>query len=271
MREQKRTLKEKLYEIIFGVDTPLGKLFDVLLLWAILISVLGVVCESVAGLRAEYGTLLKGIEWTFTILFTIEYFLRLYSSPRPWNYAKSFFGLIDLLAILPMYVSFFFVYSSSFLVVRGLRLLRIFRILKIGRFIRELDILINALKAVRVRIFVFIGSVLTLVIIIGALMYVIEGESHGFMSIPRSMYWAIVTLTTVGYGDMTPQTVLGQTLSSVVMLLGYGIIVVPAGIFSAEIALGKRSDVASVECAVCREKKHESDALYCRKCGKRLV
>lgn len=263
----KNKIKEKLFEIIFGVETKAGRIFDIALLWAIVLSVLTVILESVSIIRHSYGELLHIIEWFFTIVFTLEFLLRLYCTPIPSQYAKSFLGIIDFLAILPSYIAFFLTGSQSFLILRGLRLLRIFRILKLSRFIKELNALAAIVKSIKLRVFVFLGSVLTLVLIIGTAMYLIEGEKNGFTSIPRSMYWAIVTMTTVGYGDITPKTILGQILSSLVMLCGYGIIVVPAGIFSAEMAVKSVKQPDIKICKACQKETYLVDAVYCPYCG----
>jgi len=226
--------RTKLLEIIFGVDTPAGQIFDIILLWSILISVVVVLLESVGEIRDKHRLLLAVLEWDFTILFTVEYVLRIISARNAKKYVLSFFGIVDLFSVLPTYVSIFIGGSFPFLVIRGLRLLRVFRVFKFARYLTEVKVLTDALKASKARIVVFIGVVLTIVLLVGSAMYLIEGEANGFTSIPRSIYWAIVTLTTVGYGDITPSTVLGQMLSSMIMILGYGIIAVPTGIISVE-------------------------------------
>ena len=229
-------LRAKLYEIIFEADTTAGKWFDIVLLWAILLSVLVVFLESIAKLRVSYGNIFYYLEWFFTILFTVEYALRIFSTRRPLGYIFSFYGVIDVLAILPTYLSLVIVGSQYFLVIRILRLLRVFRILKLTHMMRQAAILKRALIASRGKIAVFLFAVLSLIVIIGAVMYVIEGPENGFTSIPFSMYWAIVTMTTVGYGDVSPQTTLGQIFASFVMIIGYAIIAVPTGIVSVEMA-----------------------------------
>ncbi len=234
------SLKERLREIIFEADTAAGKAFDVGLLIAIVFSVVAVMLESVASFKAKYGDVLDGFEWIFTILFTAEYLLRIYLTGKPLKYIFSFFGIIDLLSLIPTYLGFFFVGSHSLLVIRSIRLLRVFRILKLARFLGEAESLVSALKASRSKITVFIFAVLCLTVVMGTVMYMIEGGENGFTSIPRSIYWAIVTLTTVGYGDIAPQTVLGQVLASIIMIFGYGIIAVPTGIVGAEIAYSKK-------------------------------
>lgn len=264
--------KEKIHEIIFEADTPMGKLFDVVLLILIAASVLIVMLESVDYINVRYQRLFFIIEWVFTVVFSLEYLLRLYSVYRPMKYATSFFGIVDLLAILPAYLSLFIAAGAqSLLVIRAFRLIRIFRIFKLGHFLNEGNTLLRALSASRVKISVFLMFVTLLVIIIGSIMYLVEGgEGSAFSSIPRSVYWAIVTLTTVGYGDITPATELGQFLSAVVMILGYAIIAVPTGIVSAEMVKDYRQGVTTQACRFCGAEGHATDALYCRKCGELL-
>jgi voltage-gated potassium channel len=268
-----RRWQARLHEIIFEADTPEGKAFDVALLIAILGSVSAVVLESVTEIRLQYGAALLTIEWIFTALFTLEYVLRLLSVGKPMRYALSFFGLVDLLSILPTYLSVFFVGTRSLSVIRALRLLRVFRVLKLGHFVGAERMLLTALKASIRKITIFLGVVLTMVLILGSLMYLIEGEEHGFTSIPVAVYWAIVTLTTVGYGDIAPQTVLGQFLASVVMVMGYGIIAVPTGIVSVEMAAVARGEAGGLNtqsCPQCSREGHDSDARFCKSCGTRL-
>lgn len=229
-------MKEKLYRIIFESDTPSGKAFDVALLVAILLSILVVTLESVRWITADYAAWIKAAEWFFTIVFTVEYVLRIYCAPRRIRYVRSFYGLIDFVSILPTYLSLFVAGTQYAMVIRSLRLLRVFRVLKLTHFLGEAEVLRKALKQSAAKIIVFIGVVVTLVFIVGSLMYLIEGPENGFTSIPTSVYWAVVTLTTVGYGDIAPQTVLGQTLATVVMIMGYGIIAVPTGIVSVEMS-----------------------------------
>ncbi|MCP4204508.1 MAG: ion transporter [bacterium] len=259
-----------MHEVIFEADTPAGKTFDVALLLAIVLSVAAVLLESVGEIRAQYGTELRAIEWFFTILFTIEYVLRLVSVGRPMRYAVSFFGIVDLLAILPTYLSFVIAGSQSLLVIRALRLLRVFRVLKLAHFLGEAHLLYAALRASSRKIVVFLGAVLTVVLIVGAAMYLIEGPENGFTSIPQAVYWAIVTMTTVGYGDLSPQTATGKLLASVVMILGYGIIAVPTGIVSVEIASSLRSATHTQSCTECGGEGHAVDARYCKYCGAEL-
>ena len=255
--------------MIFEADTPAGKAFDVALLVGILLSVTAVLLESVSSIRAEYGAWLRVAEWVFTALFTLEYIARLVSVGRPWAYASSPFGLIDLLAILPSYLSLFIAGSQTLLVIRALRLLRVFRVFKLVQFVGEAWRLEAAIRASARKIVVFVSFVLTNVLIIGAVMYLVEGEEHGFTSIPQSIYWAIVTLTTVGYGDLAPATVLGKILASAVMILGYGVIAVPTGIVTVEMAkVGLRGTTLSTQaCPHCASEGHDLDALYCRRCG----
>lgn len=262
--------KQRAHEIIFQSDTKAGKLFDVLLLLAILLSVLVVMLESVHAVNLIYGRVLRDAEWVFAILFSIEYMMRIVVVRRPLGYIFSFLGIIDLLSVAPTILSLFIAGGQYLLVIRAVRLLRTFRILKLGRFIDEASVISNALKASRYKILVFLLSVLTLVVIVGSFMYVIEGGQHGFTSIPVSVYWAIVTLTTVGYGDISPSTVLGQTLASMIMILGYAIIAVPTGIVTAELAKPNLQSFKQVVCNVCQATEHQADAEYCRCCGEKL-
>ncbi len=263
-------LRRRVYEIIFKANTPAGKAFDIALLWTILLSVLTVMLDSVAGISAEHGKPLRILEWGFTLLFTVEYCLRIYCASRPVRYIRSFFGLVDLVSILPTYLSFFIAGSQSLIVIRALRLLRVFRILKLAQYLGEASVLLNALKASRQKITVFLGAVLTVVLIMGTSMYLIEGKENGFDSIPASMYWAIVTMTTVGYGDIAPQTILGQVLASVLMILGYGIIAVPTGIVSAELVRSPTEGVRTQSCPACDTQGHDFDAAHCKYCGAKL-
>ncbi len=263
--------RARLHEVIFESDTRAGRYFDLALIWLILLSVATVVLESVREVREQYGKLLYTLEWAFTLLFTVEYFLRLLSVRRPLRYSTSFFGVVDLLAIIPTYLSVFVPGSQYLLVIRILRLLRVFRLLKLSEYVSEADTLRLALRASRRKISVFISAVVLLVVIIGALMYVIEGEAHGFTSIPVSIYWAIVTLTTVGYGDLSPKTSLGKMLASIVMVIGYGIIAVPTGIVSVELAHAVREKrVSGQSCPLCAAEGHDPDAIYCKYCGEKL-
>jgi voltage-gated potassium channel len=259
-----------LHEVIFEADTPAGKAFDVALIVSILASVAAVMLESVAAVRAVHGPLLYGIEWFFTIVFTVEYVLRLVSVERPARYAASFFGIVDLLAVVPTYVSLLIPGSQYLLSIRILRLLRIFRVFKLSAYLGEAQIIVQALRASRRKISVFLFAVGVIVVIIGSLMYVIEGEAHGFADIPTSIYWSIVTLTTVGYGDLSPQTPLGKALASMVMIIGYGIIAVPTGIVTAEMSQAARRKVSTQACPACGAEGHDPEAAYCRLCGAAL-
>lgn len=259
-----------LYEIIFEAETPVGKTFDILLLWAIFISVFIVIMESVTTFRIRYGNFLHRLEWFFTFIFTIEYIARLVCVKKKRRYVFSFFGIVDFVAIIPTYLAIFLSGAQSLLAIRALRLLRVFRVLKLGRYLSEFDVLIKALKASKDKILVFLMVVMTVTVIMGTIMYLVEGEVHGFTSIPKSIYWAIVTMTTVGYGDIAPQTVIGQMLASLIMIMGYAIIVVPTGIFSVELSLAARSKGASRRCEHCEATGHDEDAIYCRYCGGKL-
>jgi len=270
MDNQRSPWQTKLHEIIFEAETPSGKVFDLALLLAIILSVVAVLLESIASLRANHGPTLRAIEWFFTILFSIEYTLRLASAGRPIRYALSFFGLVDLLAIVPTYLSVILPGAQSLIVIRALRLLRVFRVMKLVHFVGEARLLGAALHASSRKIIVFLGTVLTLMLIVGSLMYLIEGEEHGFTNIPESIYWTIVTMTTVGYGDLAPVTVVGRILASIVMIMGYGIIAVPTGIVTVEMASATRRAVSTRACLDCARDGHDSDASHCKYCGGRL-
>ena len=263
-------LRARLHEIIFEADTPEGRLFDLLLLVAIVSSVVVVLLESVASVRARVGPTLRAAEWGFTVLFTIEYILRLATVGRPLRYALSVYGVIDLLAILPSYVSLLVPGAQSLLVVRLLRLLRVFRVLKLAEYLHESRTLVQALRASGRKIFVFLLTVVTIVVVVGTLMYVIEGEKNGFTNIPLSIYWAVVTLTTVGYGDLAPSTTAGRALASILMLTGYGIIAVPTGIVTAELTRAANRPISTQACPACGAEGHEHDAVFCRRCGTKL-
>ncbi|UCC72141.1 MAG: ion transporter [Gemmatimonadota bacterium] len=262
--------REKLHEIIFEAETPGGKAFDVALLLAIILSVVAVLLESVAGVRARHGAELRAIEWFFTILFTVEYVLRLICVGKSMRYALSFFGIVDFLAIVPTYLSVLLPGAQSLIVIRALRLLRVFRVMKLVHFVGEARLLRAALRASTRKIIIFLGTVLTLVLIIGALMYLIEGEEHGFTNIPESIYWTIVTMTTVGYGDIAPGTVLGRILASAVMIIGYAIIAVPTGIVTVELASTRKRPISTRVCQACAAEGHDGDAGFCKYCGCRL-
>lgn len=268
--EPEQGLRARLFEIIFEAETPEGRLFDVVLLWAIVCSVIAVMLESVAAYREHWGPELRAAEWFFTILFSIEYVVRLACVRDPRRYATSFFGVIDLLAVLPTPFGLLVPGAQSLLVVRVVRLLRVFRILKLASFTGQAEVLIAALRASRAKITVFLGAVLSAVIVAGSLMYLVEGEAAGFDSIPRGMYWAIVTMTTVGYGDISPQTPLGQVIASALMIVGYGIIAVPTGIVSVELANASRLPISTVACPACGQQGHDLDALHCKHCGTKL-
>lgn len=262
--------RKHLFEVIFESDTPAGKHFDILLIVAIVVSVIVVMLDSVSSVREQWQFWLRAAEWLFTLVFTVEYGLRIYSVARPAGYIFSFFGIVDLLAIVPTYFSIFLPATASLVVIRVLRILRVFRILKLGAYLGEADTLMHSLKASRKKIEVFLFTVMMLVIIFGALMYLIEGKDSGFTSIPRSIYWAIVTLTTVGYGDIAPQTNLGQVLASLIMICGYSIIAVPTGIVSAEMVHAAEQRKTKRVCDNCGFRFHEKDASYCRHCGNAL-
>lgn len=260
----------RLYEIIFESNDFAGKLFDIVLIIAISYSVVIVSLDSVKSFSNSHKEFLTYSEWIITVLFTIEYLLRLYSIGKPLRYAFSFYGIVDFLSILPTYISLFFPGAHYLLIIRIFRVLRIFRILKFVQYISEAQTMAKALKASRRKITVFLFYVLVIVITVGAVMYLIEGEEHGFTSIPHSIYWAIVTLTTVGYGDISPQTPLGQFLASLVMLLGYGIIAVPTGIVTVEYGKIRKEGINAKVCPNCGAKEHDADAVYCKYCGAEL-
>ena len=271
-------LKNKLHTIIYEADTPMGKLFDVVLLILILVSVILVMLESVASIDTHYHDFLYFGEWVITIFFTIEYILRIITVKKASNYIFSFYGIIDLLSTIPLYLSFILAGSNALLAVRALRLLRVFRILKITRYMGEANKLNKALRDSKPKIFVFLFAVLILSIIAGTIMYLVEGEQSGFVSIPISVYWCIVTLTTVGFGDIAPVTPLGQFIAAIIMIMGYGIIAVPTGIVSAEYASKKTHTVDDPEyihvntqsCQNCNENNHQDNAEFCHKCGSTL-
>jgi voltage-gated potassium channel len=261
--------RHALHEVIFESDTAAGKTFDVALLAAITLSVLAVALESVASIRASWGTHLQIVEWTLTVLFTIEYVLRLLAVRAPVRYATSFFGVVDLAALLPTYLSLLFGGAQALMAVRALRLLRIFRIFKLSRYVAEMAAMRRALVATRAKIFVFLFVVLTAVLVMGTLVYVIEGERSGFTSIPRAVYWAIVTMTTVGYGDIAPQTPLGQLIAALAMILGYSLIIIPTGVFAVELVQAGKV-VSGASCPRCSREGHDFDATHCKYCGEAL-
>lgn len=268
--DQATDLKTRLYNIIFGHNTPEGKLFDLVLIYTILFSVLIVILDSVDVLSRHYGSFFRITEWTLTIFFTIEYAIRIYCSPNRWRYIFSYYGIVDLLAIIPSYLSLFMTGMSYLLIIRLLRVLRIFRILKLVQYLRDANVLMRSLAMARRKIFLFFSFVVVLATIFGSLMFIIEGPENGFTSIPKSIYWTIVTITTVGYGDITPVTTLGQIIAAFVMLTGYSIIAVPTGIFTAEIAQEMQRQRQHVCCQNCERTGHENDADYCRHCGAEL-
>ncbi len=264
--------QRRMHEVIFEADTAAGKAFDVILLVVIVLSVIIVMLDSVQSINQAYRRPLMIAEWAITILFTIEYIARLACIGRPMRYVFSFYGVVDLLAVIPTYLSLFIVGSQSLVVIRALRLVRIFRVFKLTRYLREAHALLMALRETRERITVFLVFILTVIVIIGSVMYLVEGTQPdtGFTSIPRSIYWAIVTMTTVGYGDIAPQTILGQVLAAAVMILGYAIIIVPIGVFSAEMVAATHRGVGTQVCPNCAAEGHDRDAVYCKYCGTRL-
>lgn len=271
MKENEKDWRSKLHEIIYESNTIAGRAFDLALLVAIFASIMVVMLDSVPSIHEKYGNTLLVVEWVFSFLFTIEYILRLISIRRPWRYVFSFLGVIDLIALIPSYLSIFFAGAQSLLVFRALRLLRVFRILKLGHFITEIHLLKQALKGSVTKICIFLLTVLTLAVILGSVMYLVEKRENGFTSIPESVYWAIVTITTVGYGDISPITPLGKFVASIVMLIGYSIIAVPTGILTHDLAIAFKGKTALPEtCPNCSYEGHDSDALYCKRCGASL-
>lgn len=262
--------RKELYRIIFMADTPGARAFDLIVIFAILISIVAVSVESMQGLSDDVYEIVRYVEWGLTFLFTIEYFLRIISLRRPLGYIFSFFGIVDLLALLPSYLALFVSGSQYLIVIRGLRLLRIFRVLKLFRFMGEANQLKNAMTASLPKIVVFLMTIINAAIISGTILYLIEGEKSGFTSIPKSIYWAIVTMTTVGYGDISPATPLGQAIASVIMILGYAILAVPTGIVSVELAQAKSSEKKTLDCPACHTSGHDNDADYCKYCGNLL-
>jgi voltage-gated potassium channel len=265
--------KEKVHEVIYEADTPAGKLFDVILLLVILLSILLVMLESIESIGTKYAYILNVAEWVITILFSIEYIARIISVEKPKTYVFSFYGIIDLLSTIPKYISLFVLGTHSLVALRALRLLRVFRILKLTRFIGESANFGKALKRSRAKIAVFISFVIVLCIILGTVMYLVESnEGSGFTSIPRSVYWAIVTLTTVGYGDIAPITALGQFIASLIMILGYGIIAIPTGIVTSEMSKSEKELIPNntQNCANCNEDYHQDNAEFCHKCGNKI-
>lgn len=271
LQTRNRNWREILHEVIYEADTKEGKLFDVVLLVAILVSIAVVMLESVQSIGKNYESELNITEWIITILFSVEYLLRIISIRKPSKYIFSFYGLIDFFSTIPKYLTLFALGAHSLVALRALRLLRVFRILKLARFIGEGNLLVQSLKASKARISVFLFFVLILCVILGTIMYLVEGGDNGFTSIPRSVYWAIVTLTTVGYGDISPHTPLGQFIASIVMILGYAIIAVPTGIITSEMAKSAHNvDTNTQACPNCSYEGHDDDAIYCNHCGSKL-
>ena len=262
------TLRDRIRIIIFEADTKAGRRFDVTLIGMILLSVLTVMLDSVPQINVKYGQQLYYAEWFFTVLFTVEYAVRLWCIEHSWGYAKSFYGVVDLLSVLPTYLSLWFPGAQFFLAVRILRVLRVFRVLRMVRYVGEAELIAQALAASRRKIIVFVASVLALMVIFGALMYVVEGGTNpAFASIPHSIYWAVTTMTTVGYGDITPTTPLGQSLASFIMIMGYGIIAVPTGIVTLELNEANRRQANTRTCSDCSAEGHSREASYCWRCG----
>ncbi len=263
--------RHRLHVIIFEADTPAGKAFDVTLIVCIALSIIVVMLDSMQGIRETYRDWIYFFEWLFTLLFTVEYLLRLFGVGRPWRYVTSFYGIVDLLSIIPTYLSLILPGTQYFLIIRTLRVLRVFRIFKLAQYVSEARLLTQALHASRRKITIFLFTVLNIVIIVGAAMYLIEGGENGFTSIPHSIYWAIVTITTVGYGDISPQTDMGKALAALLMIVGYAILAVPTGIITAELALGNRTKKLTTQsCPQCSGEGHDTDAKHCKFCGAEL-
>jgi voltage-gated potassium channel len=261
----------RLYTVVFESDTRAGRIFDIVLIAVILLSVAAVLADSVESVRSQHGALLDRLEWMFTILFTIEYVARLSCIDRPLRYARSFFGIVDLLAVLPTYLTVLWPEAQVLIDVRILRLLRCFRIFKLTAYLREFRLLGRAMANSMRKILVFLSVVVIVVLIVGTLMYVIEGPTHGFTSIPKAIYWALSTITTVGYGDIVPHTELGRALAAIVMLIGWGILAVPTGIVTAEMTAQKFvKEPVDRTCSACGSTDHEADSVFCRLCSARL-
>jgi voltage-gated potassium channel len=263
-------LKDRLRIIIFEAETPAGKAFDVVLIACILVSVLAIFFDTIPTVHMRYGGVLNAVEWTFTVLFALEYAVRLWCIERPWRYARSFYGVVDLFGFMPTLVSLVLPGTQYLLGVRILRVLRVFRVLRLFRYVGEAEVLMTAMRNSRRKITVFLITVLSLVVVFGSIMYLVEGEENGFTSIPRSMYWAVVTLTTVGYGDISPATPLGQFIASIVMIMGYGIIAVPTGIVTVQMSEAMRRRANTVTCRVCAAEGHREEASFCFRCGSHL-
>ncbi len=271
-KQSNKTWKSRLHEIIYEADTKEGKLFDVILLILIIASIILVMLESVKSFNEQHSDFLNIAEWVITILFTLEYFARIISIKKPKEYIFSFYGVVDFLSTIPKYLAMIFAGTHALVALRALRLLRVFRILKLTRFIGASNNLMTALKASKAKIFVFLSFVVILCVILGTVMYMIEGEENGFTSIPRSVYWAIVTMTTVGYGDIAPHTPFGQFVASLIMILGYGIIAIPTGIVSSEMTKfnNKKVQINTQSCPSCSAENHRDDADFCYECGHKL-
>lgn len=259
--------REYLYEVIFGTDTPAGKGFDLVLIYMIMLSVLVLMLESVGAVQQRFKWLLLALEWGFTIIFTLEYMVRIYCTPNIRRYLTSFYGIIDLISVLPSYLSLFIPGANFLLIVRLMRVLRVFRVLKLVRYLSEANVLIRSMAAARRKILVFFVTVLVISTVFGALMFVVEGPENGFTSIPKSIYWTIVTITTVGYGDITPQTTIGQVIAAAAMLTGYSILAVPTGILTAELFQEMTRERQYARCNECEKSGHERDAKHCKHCG----
>lgn len=262
-----------LHRIIFESDTKEGRRFDTVITWIIVASIVVVMLETVAEIQAAFWWIFFVLEWVFTLVFTVEYILRLYSAKRPVKYATSFFGIVDLLATLPTYLSVFFLGAQHLLIVRALRLLRVFRIFKMGHFVSEGQIIVSALQASKTKIYIFISFVMLMAMMIGSVLYIVEGGTNPALdNIPKGIYWAIVTLTTVGYGDVTPVTAFGKFLATIVMVMGYGVIAVPTGIVTAEISgrVMNMKEVEFKECPKCSQVEHHTGAVFCHRCGENL-
>ncbi|HJM54870.1 MAG TPA: ion transporter [Poseidonia sp.] len=269
MQSEQRPLKERIHRVIFEAESPSGKFFDVALLIAIIASIVAVSLESVDSIDKNYHAELRMIEWIITILFTLEYLLRLYSTKKSQKYATSFFGMIDLIAILPTYLSLIIPGAQSLLVLRAMRLLRMFRVLKLSRYIDEGEVLIQAISQSRTRIIIFLFTVTILGFISGAMMYLLEGPTNGFTSIPQSVYWSLTTITGTGYGDTVPSTPMGKFLAVAIMVLGYSLIIVPTGIVSSELI--KLGEVDRRACNSCSKEGHDKNAKHCKFCGETLL
>ncbi len=267
MSPDSASFRDRWRHIIFGTDTPAGRYFDQLLIVAIIASVIAVMLDSVQSIHRQYGVILYAAEWFFTLLFTLEYVIRLWVSDRPLRYARSFYGVVDLVSVIPTYLSLLFPGANYLLTIRALRVLRVFRVLKLAQLMDEANQLGSTLVRTRRKIGVFMFAVTVVIIIFGSLMYVVEGPANGFTSIPRSIYWAIVTITTVGYGDISPQTPFGQAVASLAMITGYAIIAVPTGIVSAEMSKAHMVRRYERECPGCHRHDHDPDARYCKQCG----